>query len=221
MTRRTLIALAAAALAGASILTIGPAPATAAPAACPDVQLVFARGTLEIPGLGLAGTPLSQKLTADLPGRSVASYAVNYDANVLQTSSGPGATDLTRTVTAIAARCSNTRFVLGGYSQGASVVTIAVGLTTRTGTPGEVLAPELADRIDAIVVFGNPLGRQGGSIEADSPLYGPKTRSFCAPNEPVCSPGFDFPAHLAYLVNGDLDRAARFAADKVIAARPA
>lgn len=178
---------------------------------------MFARGTLEIPGLGLAGGPFAQKVAALLPGRSVDAYAVRYEANVLQTSSGPGATDLTRTVTSIAARCANTKFVLGGYSQGASVVTIAIGLTTRTGTPGEVLPPELASRVAAIVVFGNPIGREGRSIETDSALYGPKTRSFCAPNEPVCSPGFDFVAHLAYLVNGDLDRGARFAADRVLA----
>ncbi|GGF93037.1 cutinase [Rhodococcoides trifolii] len=218
MLRRLLISLVTSTAAAASILLVGTGSAVAAPAACPDVQIVFARGTLEFPGLGLAGAPFAQKLESLLPGKTVDSYAVNYEANVLQTSSGPGATDLTREVTSLAARCSNTRFVLGGYSQGASVVTIAVGLTTRSGTPGEVLAPELASRVDAIVVFGNPLGRQGGSIEADSPLYGSKTRSFCAPNEPVCSPGFDFPAHLAYLFNGDLDRAARFAADKVIAA---
>ena len=44
------------------------APASAQPALdCPDVQLVFARGSGELPGLGIVGDPFSTALTAALP----------------------------------------------------------------------------------------------------------------------------------------------------------
>ena len=47
---------------------------------CPDAQIVFARGTGEPPGIGGAGQAFVDSLTAQVPGRSVDVYPVNYPA---------------------------------------------------------------------------------------------------------------------------------------------
>ncbi|KAG2840843.1 hypothetical protein PC116_g3391 [Phytophthora cactorum] len=95
-------------------------------AQCPDVHIVFARGSGEMPGFGILGQPLVSGIAANLPGMSVSAYAVNYRAAYDQTSAGPGATDMTNHVVSVAQACPNTVFVLGGYSQGASVTDISI-----------------------------------------------------------------------------------------------
>ncbi|KAE8887940.1 hypothetical protein PF004_g16967 [Phytophthora fragariae] len=93
-------------------------------------------------GLGLCGEPLVSGITSNLGGMSVSSYAVNYAASMDQSSAGPGATDMTNHVVSVAKECPNTVFVLGGYSQGASVTaTLGSG-----GTIPENLGP--ARRMD-------------------------------------------------------------------------
>ncbi len=57
--------------------------------------------------------------------------------------------------------CPSTRFVLGGYSQGAAVVDMLMGippLGTKVGDVGSAppLPFSLADRVAAVAVFGNP-----------------------------------------------------------------
>ncbi|KAF1793751.1 Alpha/Beta hydrolase fold [Phytophthora cactorum] len=132
-------------------------------AQCPDVHIVFARGSGEMPGFGILGQPLVSGIAANLPGMSVSAYAVNYRAAYDQTSAGPGATDMTNHVVSVAQACPNTVFVLGGYSQGAS----------------------------AIVTFGNPLKLSGLTIKNSSPTYGSKAIEFCNLGDPVCAAGFN------------------------------
>lgn len=123
----TAVALTATGLTG---IAFAASPATAA---CSDVQVVFARGSTEAPGLGILGRPLVSAVQQQLPGLTVDSYAVDYAANVSQTSAGPGATDMSDHITEVAARCPDTEFVIGGYSQGASVTDIAIGIRTTLG----------------------------------------------------------------------------------------
>lgn len=203
-----------AALALATTLTGGVVAATSATAAtgCSDVEVVFARGTGERAGLGVLGTPLVRAIQAELPGRTVSSYAVDYAANSAQTSAGPGATDMTRRVVARAAACPGTRFVIGGYSQGATVTDIAIGIRTGT-TTGEAIPANLSGRVAAVVVYGNPLGLTGRTIAQASPTYGPKAKEFCNAGDPVCQRGGgSFAAHLTYATNGTVTEGARFAA---------
>ncbi|UMO99936.1 cutinase family protein [Amycolatopsis sp. EV170708-02-1] len=190
-----------------------PAPVAEATAACPDLDVVFARGTTEIPGPGVVGKPLIPAVQRALPGKSVTSYAVDYAASIDQSSAGPGATDMTRHVVRLAAACPSTKFVLGGLSQGASVTDIAIGLKTGLGT-GETVPAGLADRVVAVVAFGNPLGglfRQ--TIKDTSAVYGPKALELCNLGDLVCGglgtrgPGF---GHLSYAFDGSVDLAARF-----------
>ncbi|KAE9263410.1 hypothetical protein PF008_g32371, partial [Phytophthora fragariae] len=65
-----------------------------------------------------------------------------WPLSIICPSAGPGATDMTNHVVSVAKECPNTVFVLGGYSQGASVTaTLGSG-----GTIPENLAP--ARRMD-------------------------------------------------------------------------
>lgn len=216
--RRSISASALTLSAAASLLTFA-APASAQPAAdaCPDVQVVFARGSGEFPGLGIVGSPFVSKLKAALPGTTVDGYAVQYGASLNQKTAPDGATDMTNKVVEVAARCADTTFVLGGYSQGASATAIALGVPTNYGV-GEVIPEELAPRVAAVVTFGDPLGLREGSIEAQSILYGDRARTYCTVGDPVCGAGFNFLAHLAYPINSTIPDAVTFSAAKVLAA---
>ncbi|KAL7678542.1 putative cutinase/acetylxylan esterase, alpha/Beta hydrolase [Plasmopara halstedii] len=163
---------------------------------CTDVHIVFARGSGEMPGLGICGTPFVSRITSQLAGKSVSSYAVEYSASISQTSAGPGATDMTKHVVGVAQECPNTVFVLGGYSQGASVTDIAIGISTSLGV-GEYIPDTLAPR---------------QSIESSSQLYGSKAIEHCNLGDPVCGNGFNTIAHMTYPTDGSVDKAASQAA---------
>ncbi|MFB7334419.1 cutinase family protein [Streptomyces adustus] len=193
-------------------LSLLPSLASAAP--CPDVEVVFARGTGEAPGLGITGTPLVKDIKSALPGKNVSSYAVDYAANFSQTSAGPGATDMTDRVVSTAANCAGTSFVLGGYSQGGSVTDIALGIPTRLGT-GRTIPAKLAGRVKAVVVFGNPLRLSGRTIASAGDVFGPKAKEFCNTGDPVCGNGRNGAAHLTYHVNGSVEQGARFAVERI------
>ncbi len=202
--------------AAASSPVAASSPAANSSSSCPDVNVVFARGTGEQPGLGIVGTPFAQAVASDLPGKTVTDYAVNYAADVSQASAGPGATDMTSHIVSLAAQCPATQFVIGGYSQGASVTDIAIGIQTTLGT-GSVIPAADAAKVRAVVVFGNPLRLSGQTIAADSPAYGPKSDEFCNAGDPVCGNGSDILAHLQYATNGTAQQGAQFAAGKVSA----
>ncbi|MCP2165017.1 cutinase family protein [Goodfellowiella coeruleoviolacea] len=226
---RRAAAAAALALVGVTAAVSAATPASAAPssstastastrAACADLEVVFARGTGEVPGLGITGTPLVSAVKSALPGVSVASYAVNYAANVSQTSAGPGATDMSNHIKAVAAQCPDTRFAVGGYSQGASVTDIAIGIRTVLGVGGTIPA-DLAPRVVAVIAFGNPLGLSGRTIATASPTYGPKSLEFCNRGDSVCGgtgtgPGY---GHLSYAYDGSVPAAAEFIAARYTA----
>src|SRR6185312_13605775 len=150
--------LVAAGLTTLAVTTAG-ATALAAPASaatCTDIHVVFARGTADLQPLGIVGGPFVDAVRANSLGRSVSAYGVNYAAAIDQSSAGAGATDMTNHVVQYAAQCPGSRIVLGGYSQGASVTDIAIGIPTLLGA-GRTIPTSLAPRIAAVVVFGNPL----------------------------------------------------------------
>jgi cutinase len=181
---------------------------------CSDVELVFARGTGEPQGLGIVGRPLAEALAGELSGRSVGSFAVVYAAASNQASAGPGATNMTQHIEQVAQSCPDTQFVIGGYSQGASVTDIAMGIR-GAGTAGEAIPAELEPRVAAVVVFGNPLGLRRQTIAQASPAFGAKAKEFCNNGDPVCGGGNNFAAHLAYPRNGTVQEGAQFAAQQI------
>lgn len=183
----------------------------AAAGPCPDVEVVFARGTGEPPGPGIVGQAFIDALDPKLPGRSVDVYPVNYPASQdLLRSSSAGADDARAHVQSTVANCPNTRIVLAGYSQGAAVT----DLTT------DALPPEMADHVAAVAVFGNPQSTYvsnlvGGQLPTLNPLYRPKTIDLCVPDDPICSEGTNQAAHVHYVQSGMTDQAATFVAQRL------
>jgi hypothetical protein len=82
------------------------------------------------------------------------------------------------------------------------------------------LAPEVADHVAAIVLFGLPNERAMNFLRepvvAIGPLYEAKTRELCATDDPVCSDGLNFAAHNPRSYDGDLtNQATAFAASRL------
>ena len=178
---------------------------------CPDVEIVFARGTTEPPGVGGIGQAFVDLLRSQLGGRSVGVYAVDYPASRdFDVSTPAGANDASTHIQSMAANCPNTRMVLGGYSQGAGVIDLST-----TAMP-----PQVADHVAAAALFGAPKSAfadtlSPGPLPAIGPLYAIKTIDLCVPNDPICSDGWDMRAHVAYVETGMVNQAATFAANRV------
>jgi cutinase len=120
--------------AGSAAVSLGPQAAGLAGAAgpnCPDIEVVFARGTFEPPGVGATGQAFVDALDARLPGNSVEIYGVDYPASLDFAAAENGIADAANKIEAITANCPNTNVVLGGYSQGAAVA----GYTTEDAIP--------------------------------------------------------------------------------------
>jgi cutinase len=203
---------------------LGIRSASAAP--CPDVEVVFARGTTELPGVGAFGQDFVDSLRTRVGGRSLEVYPVDYPATTDFPTAVDGITDASNHILATAAACPKTKMVLGGYSQGAAVM----GFVTASLVPDGVLAsdvpkpmpPDVADHVAAVALLGKPSDRFMRVIGQPSvtigPLYTAKTIDLCVDNDPVCSSeGRDLNAHYLYESDGIVDQAAAFAASRVLA----
>ncbi len=184
---------------------------------CPDIEVVYARGTGAPPGAGMVGDAFVDALRTKVGGRSIAVYGVNYPASRdFGPSASAGAVDARTHVQATADACPDTRIVLGGTSQGAGVIALIISGTAPRGYTPAPLAPEIADHIAAIAVFGNPTRNMAvGPLPMISPVYGPKSIDLCADGDPFCSNGINVFAHLSYAVNGMTDEAADFVAARL------
>jgi cutinase len=198
-------------------LAIGRPPvASASAGACPSIQVVFARGTGEAPGVGQVGQGFVDALQPLVGGRSVAVYGVDYPASYDFLRATDGANDASTFVQNIAVTCPNTRIVLGGFSQGAAVVDLITTPSQSFFGFAEPMPPDVAGHVAAVAVFGNPSNRiGGGSLSAISPLYGDKTIDLCNGGDPVCSNGNDRGAHSLYVEDGMTNQAAAFVAKRL------
>jgi cutinase len=205
--------LAVAAFLVAAAMLLGAPLIPRASAACPDVEVVFARGTNEPPGVGKVGgafiDSLRKKTRVD-----VGAYGVNYPANDDFLAATQGANDASAHIQHMAATCPNTKLVLGGYSQGAAVVDIVTAAPLPALGFQKPLPARAADHVAAVALFGNPSGRAGNLLTALSPDFGGKIVDLCNRGDPICSPGNSWPAHLSY-VPGLTNQAAHFVAAKV------
>jgi cutinase len=195
------------------VLTLFSAP-IGVPAAgadgCPDAEVVFARGTGEPVGPGGPGRAFFDSLTAQLPGKSVNLYPVNYPSTPDYVNSArAGADDAVAHVQGTVAACPNTKIVLGGYSQGAGVM----DMTSHR------LSPQAANHVAAVALFGNPQSGYAKSL-SDSQIpaidarYSAKTIDICLPDDEICAEGGSIIAHLGY-VPVATDQAATFVAGRL------
>ncbi len=212
---------------GMGAVGTGAPPAQAQP--CPDVQVVFARGTGEATGVGGVGLAFVVAVRAQAGGRSVDVYPVDYpagsnfaDGSAFAATVVDGIRDAADHMQAMAADCPGTRMVLGGYSQGAVVAGFVTSAQVPAGIPAESvprpMPPEVADHVAAVVLFALPseefLQQFGAPPVVIGPRYAGKTLQLCAPGDTICSGAAGGGANLAhalYGLDGSVEEAASYA----------
>jgi cutinase len=224
MKTRHIAVFVAAAASWAPLTALVPA-ASAQP--CPDIEVVFARGTTEDPGVGPTGQAFVDALRARIGTKSMAVYAVDYPATTDFPTALQGIRDASAHVESTARSCPTTQIVLGGFSQGAAVAGFVTANVIPDGAPEGVPNPmplDVASHVTAVALFGKPNARFMRAINQPQvevgPLYSAKTIDLCVTDDFVCSSGRDFNAHMQYAETGMVDDAATFTANRILASSP-
>lgn len=196
---------------------------------CSNYLVITARGTGEPRKKQLLG-PVARAVAEARPDE-VSRVDLNYpaDTEVLAGATG-GARTLIDTLNVQAAACPEQRFVLLGYSQGALIVGDALGApdTRLVGTKVGELTAEAAERIIAVVLYGNPrfvgsdptgygdfaedinglLPRPPESLSA----YNDRLRDYCVADDFICQSTLEMEesGHVAYYENGMQEDGAAF-----------
>jgi cutinase len=178
---------------------------------CPDIEVVFARGTNDAPGLGNVGDAFVNALRGKVGGRSVGAYAVSYPANFDFLAAADGANDASGHIQFMADNCPDTRLVLGGYSQGAAVIDVISAIPMPVLGFNNPLPPNVPGHVAAIAAFGNPSAKLGLPLTT-SPVWGGRAIDLCNGGDPICqTDGKSLSAHRAY-PGGPTNQAANFVA---------
>ncbi|PFH46531.1 carbohydrate esterase family 5 protein [Amanita thiersii Skay4041] len=184
---------------GASLVSAGP---LAPRQSCADVTVIFARGTEEVRPIGtVAGPPFRDALQSALGSRTLNFIGMDYAATIsgfLEGGDPNGARTMVADVNSAASSCPDTKIVMSG-SQGAQVTHLAAGQLSST----------VQDRVNAVVVFGDPdIGQAfpGGLNDREI--------TFCANGDDICDGGVIITsAHLSY--GADAPAAAEFVIARV------
>ena len=221
MIRRHLIAGVIAVLVAGALLVIPALTATMSPsasAACPAVEVVFARGRMESAGVGILGNAFINALRSKTD-KNLGVYAVRYPAD---NEIDVGANDMSAHIQSMMNNCPDTRLVLGGYSLGAAVTDVVLALPFEFFGFKAPMPPGADQHIAAVALFGN--GSQwAGPITNFNPIYNDRTIDLCHGADPVCNPADpntwenNWPAHLAnaYIQAGMPNQAADFVAGRL------
>ncbi|WP_445167014.1 cutinase family protein [Mycolicibacterium sp. Dal123E01] len=227
-----LVRTTAAVVAVGAVLSSTSIPSASA-TACPDVEVVFARGTGEAPGVGGVGQSFVDALRTQLGPRTLEVYPVDYAASsdfanreAFAATVIDGVKDAGAHVQATAANCPGTDIVLGGYSQGAIVAGYVTADHAPAGVPASVapapLPASVAGHVTAVTLFGTPSADFLQQYDAPElvigPSYVPKLLELCAAGDSICDgtpggqPGI---AHASYGFNGMTAQAASYAVDRI------
>jgi len=185
---------------------------------CPAVEVVFARGRLESPGVGNLGNAFVSALRSKSD-KNIGVYAVRYPAD---SEVDEGANDMSGHIQYMMGNCPDTRLVLGGYSLGAAVTDIVLAVPFDFFGFKAPLPPGADRHIAAVALFGNGVAWVG-PITNFNPLYRERTIELCHGADPVCNPADpktwedNWPAHLAnaYINAGMANQAADFVAGRI------
>lgn len=219
MIRRLVAAGAVAAVVMGTLLAV---PQTRIPSAgaqsCPQAEVIFARGRLESPGVGILGNAFINALRSK-SNKNIGVYAVKYDAD---SAIDDGANDMSGHIQYMIGNCPDTRLVLGGYSLGAAVTDVVLALPFDFFGFKSPLPPGADRHIAAVALFGNGIAWVG-PITNFNPLYSDRTIELCHGADPVCNPADpntwedNWPAHLAnaYIGAGMANQAADFVAGRI------
>src|SRR5262249_23876188 len=187
----------------------------------------FARGTDEPTGIGRVGQAFADELQSQIPNGVVSTYAVNYPASYDFLTAQEGAVDASMYIRNLVSQCPSTRIVLGGYSQGAAVIDMLIGLPplgnkmdalgNKFGGVGTAapLATDLASNVSAIAVFGNPAAKFSNPATSAVSPFGACAIDLCKDGDPICSRGRNPFAHNGYETSPFIPQAASFAAGLV------
>lgn len=186
---------------------------SAAAEPCPDAEVVFARGSGQPVGLGDVGDAFVGSLHEQLSGLNVNVYPVEYPASTdYHNSAVLGESDATAHIQSTVANCPKTKLVLGGYSQGASVIAMS----------SNVLPAPVANHVVAVALFGPPSSPYstslwGGPLPVLASTYRPKTIDFCLAGDIYCEDSGSVVPHLMYVQDGKAVEAATFVANRLTA----
>lgn len=211
------ILVAAGLLVGPSILP-GAKTIPSASAACPSVEVIFARGRLESPGVGAIGNAFISALRSKVD-KNIGVYAVRYPAD---NEIDVGANDMSAHIQSMADNCPDTRLVLGGYSLGAAVTDVVLALPFSFFGFDNPLPAGMEQKIAAVALFGNGAA-WAGPITNFSPTYSDRTIEMCHGADPICNPADpntweeNWVDHAAkeYIKAGMVNQAADFAAGRL------
>lgn len=189
-----------------------------ASAACPAVEVIFARGRMESPGVGALGNAFISALRSKA-NKNINVYAVRYPAD---NEIDVGANDMSGHIQDMINTCPDTRLVLGGYSLGAAVTDVVLALPFDFFGFKAPLPPGADLHIAAVALFGNGIAWVG-PITNFNPLYRERTIELCHGADPICNPADpntwedNWPAHLAraYIDAGMANQAADFVAGRI------
>lgn len=182
MTARHFARLAGAAIALAFTFSLVPTSvATSSAAPCPDVEVVFARGTFAPQGFGGIGDDFVNAVRAKVGNKSVGAYAVVYPASTNFPTAVDGIRDAANHIESMAVTCPDTKMILGGYSQGAAVM----GFVTANAVPGGVdpaevpkpMPASVADHVAAVALLGTPDTKFMDMIGQPPVTVGPSMRA--------------------------------------------
>jgi cutinase len=212
------VLVAATALIAPAALPGSTALVPSASAACPAVEVIFARGRLEPAGVGILGNAFVNALRSK-SNKNINTYAVRYPAD---NEVDVGANDMSAHIQSMVANCPDTRLVLGGYSLGAAVTDVVLAVPFDFFGFTNPLPPGMDQHVAAVALFGN--GSQwAGPITNFNPIYKDRTIDLCHGADPVCNPADpntwenNFSQHLAeaYVQAGMPNQAADFVAGKI------